>query len=489
MKYPINIRESIGEVERIISEWPVEIELSKVIKWILQFDNEDYDLAIRIIRNLNVIGTVDLDDSLEVALSKLMRKAIERGTKITNRNTIFAGMGNDGKSGSMISYHFRLINELSEENFLSEESIKYFEEGLIENIVLIDDILSSGRQASKAIRIITEKFTPFGVINIFVLTVCGFRDGIRKVEEETKAYVFSAYEYGIEDTFNSLDSKFYEGVPYERRLFIQEKMKRYGEICSPKMPTGYANIGALIVFYYNTPNTTTPLVWSSMNGWIPLFNRSMRINGIESYYKQISNKSVKKVKNDTKSMNELIIYTEGKRDEAILDILLSDYGLSERLDFQKVSIISLGGGFYSKKLFEKLSDIDGNIIFVFDDDLRKRDTNIIYSEMPVVYLEPSIMQFIDVGLLMKNDSKLRERFIAKALFKITEEELPSSDTQQLDIELDLIQIERVLFGRTSVSSNSLRIRDIIHTCFNEKGYEKFIDDIRKVLIAKKEKQQ
>ncbi len=53
------------------------------------------------------------------------------------------------------------------------------------------------------------------------------------------------------------------------------------------MPTGYGGIGALLVFYYNTPNTTLPIVWSSLNGWIPLFRRVNRINGIEAYYKQI----------------------------------------------------------------------------------------------------------------------------------------------------------------------------------------------------------
>ncbi len=142
---------------------------------------------MRVVRNLNVIGAKDLERSLEVAYSKLMRKSIEKGSRINSKNTIFAGMGEDGKSGSMVSYHFRLINELSEENFLNEDSVKYFEQGMIQNIVLIDDVLSSGTQATKEIHKITEKFLPLGVQNIFVLTVCGFRNGIENVEEQTKS--------------------------------------------------------------------------------------------------------------------------------------------------------------------------------------------------------------------------------------------------------------------------------------------------------------
>ncbi|MEK5240509.1 hypothetical protein NST99_33200 [Paenibacillus sp. FSL L8-0470] len=67
-------------------------------------------------------------------------------------------------------------------------------------------------------------------------------------------------------------------------------MKHYGSICSKKMPIGYEGMGALLIFYYNTPKTTLPIIWGSQNGWIPLFRRVSRINGIESYYKQISNK-------------------------------------------------------------------------------------------------------------------------------------------------------------------------------------------------------
>ncbi|WOO37107.1 hypothetical protein R2R35_01030 [Anaerocolumna sp. AGMB13020] len=85
MKYPERIRCMIPDIEEAISKWPVDIEKDNVVNWILQFDNEDYDLGLRIIKNLNVIGPKDLEYSLEVAYSKLMRKAIEKGTSRVER--------------------------------------------------------------------------------------------------------------------------------------------------------------------------------------------------------------------------------------------------------------------------------------------------------------------------------------------------------------------------------------------------------------------
>jgi len=458
----------MDEIISIIKRWPVDIELNKVLKWILQFDNEDIDLSMRILRNLNVMGVKDIEDSLEIAYSKLMRKAIEKGTRISSKNTIFAGMGDDGKSGSMISYHFRLINELSEENFLSDNTMKYFEEGLIENIVLVDDIISTGKQASTSIKKITEKFIPFNVKNIFVLSVCAFKDGIETVENDTKAYVFTAYEYDKEDTYGSLDAKFYDGIPYDERSAVQNRMKKYGEICMPKMPNGYGGICALIAFYYNTPNTTTPLIWSGLNGWIPLFSRVLKINGIESYYKQISKLTLKK-SNEPSSVKELIIYTEGKREELLLEILISDFELCKMLDVNKVSIVTLGGNVFSQKLLEQLSKVNQNYIFVFEKHTEK---NIAKYDLPndiqIIYLQPSIMQFIDV-----------EKLIVQFPMLIESLSMYTNDITHIDGRI-LDELERILFSNKRFPYG-LSLEHILRECINTESYQEFIRITKRAL--------
>ena len=117
MRYPETLIDKLDRVKEIHNSWKSSIPFEDVVKWILQFDSEDYDLAIRIIEHINFLNFEDIKNALSIAYSKLIRQSIEKGTKITHRNTLFAGLGDNGKSGSMISYHFRAINELSEENF------------------------------------------------------------------------------------------------------------------------------------------------------------------------------------------------------------------------------------------------------------------------------------------------------------------------------------------------------------------------------------
>lgn len=417
MKYPSSIHDRLTEVEKIVSTWPINIEIDHVIKWILQFDPSDYHIALRIINNLNVIGYDDLNGALQVAYSRLLRMAKDKNTVIKGENTVFAGIGDAGKSGSMISYHFRLINDISEENFLDDDSFHHIEKERVENIVLLDDIISTGRQATQEINILTEKVTPFKVRNIFLLTVCGMNEGITKITDDTKALTFSAFQYGKEDTIDSLDSRFYEGVLHDNRKEMRERIEYYGKISiNGENGLGFGGVGGLIVFPYNTPNTTLPIIWSDKNGWIPLFKRVKRVNGISSFYKKMDLAIEKKVgleqsQSDQKSVSKnLNLYVEGKTDEDFFSILNEKFGLSTRLKLDKITIIALGGAFLSENLIKILSDLGEKSLFIFENDdvfypHAKSPGSIIkekFPDLPIVYLEPSIMYFIKIHEMLKD---------------------------------------------------------------------------------------
>lgn len=365
MKYPIALSQRIDEVSKIVDGWPVEKDLGQVLNWLMQFDNEDIDLGVRVIRNLNVIGFEDLNTALTIAYSKLERMAVDKGTKINSRNTLFAGIGDGAKSGAMIGYNFRIINELSEDNFMDEESMNFLEAGMIDNIVLVDDIVGTGKQATDEIKSLTQTVTPLGVKNIFLLTAVGMKDGIKAISSNTKAHVFSAFEYSELDTVNCLDAAFYTGIPHEDRQDAKSRLEYYGKVTN-RSPLGYGGIGALIAFYYNTPNISLPIIWGSKNSWLPLFKRAVKINGINSYYKQIESSISKKKKDpSTGKDNEFVILVEGKQDELFFDYIVSQ--IKDRLPFEKVSVISMGG-FGSKKLIENISRLNKNCLFVVEED-------------------------------------------------------------------------------------------------------------------------
>ena len=131
MKYPKYLESRIQEICAIVSNWHSDKKVEEVMSWILQFEPDHYDLAIRILRNINYIGPDDLNTALSVAYSKLLRHAKEKGKKISLENTLYMPIGSDGKSGAMIAYNFRMINDLSSSYFMSEETFEFVKEGKI----------------------------------------------------------------------------------------------------------------------------------------------------------------------------------------------------------------------------------------------------------------------------------------------------------------------------------------------------------------------
>jgi hypothetical protein len=411
MRYPKSIADEIESIESVVSTWPgdIEVTVEDVLKWVLQFDDADVGLAMRVIRNLNVVGQRDIDRGLQIAFSKLVRKAVEKGSRITGINTLYAAIGDVGKSGAMIGYHLRRNASISEENFLNEDTFAHVVEGHVENIVLLDDVIGTGKQATEAIEELTEAVLPLGVKNIFVLSVCGMRGAIEEIEEKTKAYTFSAFEYEGIDTAASLDSAFYDGVAHEERDRLRQRLTDYGRISYAKNPLGFGGLGGLLVLPYNTPNFTLPIIWSDANQWIPLFRRVRRVNGIQAYYKQFK-KAVKDkaVVPDSVPLPDsrpaITLFVEGKRDEVFFDEVVSSGALRGFESAGSVSVVSMGSNVAPDRLVELLVDRNPNSVFIVDSDRHGagRAHDRLRGLAPVVLLEPSYFRFFDLDRVVRD---------------------------------------------------------------------------------------
>lgn len=485
MKYPAELTCWLPRVEEIVTAWPCSVQMDHVIRWILQFDSRDWQLAVRVIQSLNIIGADDVKNALTVAYSRLQRMAVENGAKISNRNTLFAGLGDAAKSGGAMSYHFRVTNDLSEENFFwdisgDEEAEDYLANGEIKNIVLIDDNIGTGDQATREITRLTEKVMPLGIDNIFVLAVTGTETGLSKIQDETTAHSIGAFEYTVKDTVASLDSVFYKDVPAEERAIWRERLTHYGKLCS-KTGLGYGNIGGLVVFYYNTPNTTLPIVWSDMNGWIPLFRRAKRINGIGSYYKMIDktlNKKRKEVGEQGKPSlpnNALTLYVEGRSDEQFFDLLVEQFETAKLLGVESMRVVAMGGTLWSTRLLEDILKLRGPSVFILDGDQRtKTSLKKFKFELPHVLIEPSI-----VGLA--NLDCLKELFVNNELFqralKLTSRQ---SDSAKLIDEMTVEELDRTIH-KAPPNLRAKLIEVIVQRCLDEQKINKLIEDLRKLI--------
>jgi hypothetical protein len=258
-------------------------------------------------------------------------------------------------------------------------------------------------------------------------------------------------------------------LTYEERERLKSRIEYYGKIAYPKQPFGFGQIGGLIAFDFNTPNTTLPIIWSDANSWIPLFKRARRINGINSYYKQFE--KVKKDKSPTVQMaaTELSIYVEGKMEEILFDLLIQEKQLPERLGYDKVNIIALGGAIMSKSLISKLQNDTQEQIFVFEDDLHTKQilNKEHYGNLKIVLLKPNILGFFKIKEIIKSEKGDKQLIEATQGMEVT-------DKLYFDVEM-------ILMKKVSPTQRQNLLKEYISKYFDNESYSEFIKEIKEKL--------
>lgn len=469
---PSSIATEIERVERAVSGWPMSVPIDHVIRWVLQFDRDDYGLAIRILENIDVLAQRDVRAAFQVAQAKLERAAIEKGTPINKANTLYAGVGQASKSGAVMAYHYRLAAQISEADFFTqdEEDIDF---SRIDNIVLLDDVIGTGQSVATDItHVIEEVHTLSRSRNVYVLTVAGYVEGISRVVDETGASVISALEYSVKDTVIDFDGAFYTGLPMSERARALDRIKRYCRIAA-RSDLGYGSIGGLLVFDHNTPNTSLPVIWARGNGWMPLFARAGRIQGTAKVLKEAKAEREAEAAREPhveehppkKKAIALTLFVEGKYDERFVDVMRGSFGLVERLEVSDVSAVALGGLAQSVRLFELLRDSRKYAVFILDGDShsRRMASRIEPSDTTqIMYLEPSFIAMLDLEKIYAD----AERFPG----------LPEPNRDPND-EKWLVEVERAVLRRGSLPASSERIAQIVEEYLNPAKYDAFIQKL------------
>lgn len=477
---PSSLRALIDRIELAIKRWPIQITIDRAIRWVLQFEAEDYLLAVRILENLDVLGPTDIRAALEVAHTKLLRKMAEKGSPMKGNNTLYAGIGSAAKSGALISYHYRTVAGLPEDDFISTDEEQELDIRNIENIVFVDDFIGTGKMISKEIkRIAEEVYALSGTRKIFILAVAGYEEGIQHIVEETGASVVCALEYSSRDTVALLDATFYEGLPVAERSAALDRIKRYCRVISTS-ELGFGAIGGLLVFDHNTPNTTLPLVWHNGKGWNPLFPRSGKIPGaakvLKSAQDERSQHLAKEQQIIPREKAELTLFVEGKIDELFIDNLRQRHKLAQCIGVGEVTAIALGGLYQSNRLLELVRSAKKHAVFVLDDDQhakRASHRTKALTDVPVLFLKPYFVAMLDLEKMYTQ----RDRFTG----------FPDPTVSLTDPRW-LHEVELAVLKRGPILANSERILQLIDEYLDPAKYEEFVSCLRKIVDEMFEKE-
>ncbi|HYF78868.1 MAG TPA: hypothetical protein VD973_17165 [Symbiobacteriaceae bacterium] len=475
---PSSLRAYVPRIESVISKWPVKITLEHAIKWVMQFDAEDQALAVRVLEHIHVLGSKEIRDALEVAHAKLERMVSEKGAPIRGNNTLYAGIGNAAKSGGLIAYHYRVAAEISENDFFSSEEERSLDLSKIENIVLVDDVIGTGKTIKKEVtRIAEEVYTLSKTRNVFVLTVAGYEEGIQYITNETGASVVCALEYTSKDTVSNLDASFYKDMPVSDRSIDLDRIKRYCRSISTS-ELGFGGVGGLLVFDHNTPNTTLPIIWHNGKGWLPLFPRATRIPGAAKIIRSAENErnqpTPEVAGGDAVTESgeaPLTLFVEGKIDEVFVDCMRQRYDLAGRIGVKEVNAIALGGLYQSERLLDLLKTSRKNAVFVLDDDehARRASSRLVALEnVKILRLKPTFAAMLDFQRVFQN----RDRF----------PDLPES-FGSVDDPKFVHAVEAAVLKRWPVSANSERITQVIDEFLDQIKYSTFVAELKAVVAG------
>ena len=199
--------------------------------------------------------------------SKDLLKIIES----IHSKSCFQNLGLPGESGGYLLYYFRQENKLP--------LLCMQESSSTENIIFVDDVTISGKQAMQYI----ERDGRKDEKRELLLTLISTYEAINLLKSHNIHVISSIVLDDRSKCFSMSSGIFHYFQEHQNKCKIFAK--HYGKKLFSKHPLGYKSGEYAFGFYYNTPVNALPIFWSKANGWIPILKRySKKIRGIPNEF-------------------------------------------------------------------------------------------------------------------------------------------------------------------------------------------------------------
>ena len=261
----------------IEKSWRVDLSIEEIEAWLSNFSGKVYDssverrLALWLLCNFTYYNEDEVNYLCGLLYKKLVHqlliyKSLKTAEDAENciQNAVFTSIGKASESGGLLLYHFRQEAHLDLERFIFPTGIADTE---YDTIVCIDDVMISGGTASSFFYSYIEKLSGKKVYYITLITT---DEAIKKLNEFGITVIYSIKLDDRNKAFSEsslLFFKFPTLLPYTQTL-----AEVYGKLIEPKKYLGHGNGQYCFGMYYNIPNNSLPIFWSS-NEWTPIFLR------------------------------------------------------------------------------------------------------------------------------------------------------------------------------------------------------------------------
>ena len=242
---------------------PPGVSKDDVKRWIEQFDPSHRWAIEQLLKYVRFYGADKI-----LALVQALHRQIGVIYGADLESALYAPCGYVASSGAAVSYLYRRANRLPENQFLALDDLAdRVVNGQV--VVFLDDFVGSGESAIRLWEDIGAQLVDrHGCRPVFACVV-GYEHAITAIERKTSFRVVCADVIpNAEQPFGSTSVIF---PIAEERDAARQIVERYSAPLTPQGPLGYANVQGLVSFFFNTPDNTLPIFWSTAEGWQPLF--------------------------------------------------------------------------------------------------------------------------------------------------------------------------------------------------------------------------
>lgn len=197
------------------------------------------------------------------------------------RDILVSHLGGVAKSGVRYGQLYADENQLFADSVIERDRIGRAIRALTDTraLVFVDDFIGTGQSALEAFRALAttegEILQSDRLVLVYVV-VCGFEAGRARLETELELLRLPVIVH-ICEPMTEADRCFSENsevLPDKNtRLKTRDLVESYGRRLLPAAPLGFGDGQALVVFEWNCPNNTLPILWSQHADWRPLFKR------------------------------------------------------------------------------------------------------------------------------------------------------------------------------------------------------------------------
>ena len=233
----------------------------KITRWIAQFDDGDFPLAIKILQEIRYYSIENIR-SMVHNLVEIMHHHF----RPTSRNGIlFVPIGQPYEGSSVIARALR--DELRSESRIKHMAdLEKLRTGTFDALVFVDDFSGTGETLERWWNNVESIVLPRNVPFAIALLVLNYR---ARPTIEQFANVLCVDE--LDEAFNVISQESDKFTEIEKQRLVHYCRRTR---CREKYLLGYGKCSLLVAFKHGCPNDSLPILWHTCEQWEGLFRRS-----------------------------------------------------------------------------------------------------------------------------------------------------------------------------------------------------------------------